>query len=210
MTTNDQDNEQWRLAVVAACGTVADAFRVKATDTLATAWLWGLAGLTIKQIHVAAAAAIRTKKFFPSVAELRELTGETTPDQAAELAWVEFLDAAKLGPYRHVDFADRAINATVRSLGGWVNALGRFSGADEERFLKRDFIAAYKIWSARDCSGESGAPLQGLSEGAMRHGKFLPAAPVRIAQGDRQSLIGAVVAPKKQEMPRLTRGRYAR
>lgn len=210
MTTNDQDNEQWRLAVVAACGTVADAFRVKATDTLATAWLWGLAGLTIKQIHVAAAAAIRTKKFFPSVAELRELTGETTPDQAAELAWIEFLDASKLGPYRHVDFQDRAINATVRSLGGWVNALGRFSGADEERFLKRDFIAAYKIWSARDCSGDSGAPLQGLSEGIMRHGKFIPAAPMRIEQRGRQSLLESIAAPKTQPLPRITRGRYDR
>ena len=58
---------------------LAEAFGRKASVAMVRAYRIGLVGLTIEAIEQAAANALRTSKFMPSPAELRELTGELPP-----------------------------------------------------------------------------------------------------------------------------------
>lgn len=125
-------------------------------------WL-GLSDLTLHQLRSAIALAVMTCRFVPKPIELREFVFGKHEDRA-ELAWTELQRAIPLGPYKHIDFADRVINATVRSLGGWPTFLARFTGAESEKWARADFLKTYSKLAACKLSDEAVAYLPGITE----------------------------------------------
>lgn len=110
----------------------------------------------------ATARALRELKFFPRPAELRELAGEHSSNDRVIAAWTEAMTAAaSVGGWSSVDFEDPAINAAVRSMGGWIRFCGR-SSDELERFGRKNFEQAYRAY-AKSCTEEAAAPLPGLA-----------------------------------------------
>lgn len=130
----------------------------------------GLSDLPIESITKAVERALRESRFMPSAAELRELAGETTKEDRAVLAWTALQSHLYLGPYKHVDFDDPFTNATIRSLGGWPTFLSRFSGAEAEKWLRKEFIDTYRAVHRSGATGEAAKPLPGLSGGTYGDG----------------------------------------
>lgn len=147
-------------------GAMMETFGVEATKAILHGYWLGLNDLSLQQVQLAVAKAIRTCKHAPKPAELRELAGcgkENTEDLAFR-AWSEALDAVSNGPYRHVDFEDKCVNAVIRSMGGWPTFVARFTDGESEKWARLDFVKLYKCYAARPVSDEATAPLPGLSE----------------------------------------------
>lgn len=128
-----------------------------------TIWVQALADLEPGTVERAVVAAIQSCKNMPSVAELRELAGCTKPEDRALLAWTAVENAVeKFGAYKHVSFDDPLINATIRSLGGWVAICSK--PTDEfDKWTRLDFLKSYAAMSRSGVNGEMCAPLRGLS-----------------------------------------------
>ncbi len=135
-------------------------------------WL-GLSDLTLEQMKSATQAALRHCKFFPSPAELRQLAGVGTGDDAAFKAFAVVLKAIdRLGPWKHVDFSDRFINATIRNLGGWPTFIARFNCGESEKWARQEFCKAYSAFALSGVDGESCKPLPGLAEASVVDGRL--------------------------------------
>ena len=164
---------------------MAATFRQEATEALLTGYRMGLGDLTIDDIRAAAARAMRSSRFLPTVAELRELAGEASPKHRAVLAWEAFQKALQfVGVYESVDFDDPIINATIRSLGGWPGIDERI-GADGVKWVRKDFERIYETLATTGISEEAGLFLEGLHDQANRQNGHASAVkpPARIATG---------------------------
>jgi hypothetical protein len=138
------NEKQYRAAVMTSVGVLAEAFGRTATEATIAAYTIGLGGLTPKQIENATGKALRTCKFMPTPAELRELAGELKLADRGEIAWAAFERAvAQHGGYRSVCFDDPAINAAVQSLGGWC-ACCEMPANEFDSFLRPKFLKAYE------------------------------------------------------------------
>jgi len=140
--------------------TLAEAFRAKVTATTVKAYKIGLEGIDIKDLERGVAKAIRTCKFMPSASELRELSGEMSLADRALMAFAATEKAlGRFGVYKSLDFDDRAINATVRALGG----LERICDvpANEWQFLRKRFLETYCAYVRSGVSTEAGLPCCG-------------------------------------------------
>lgn len=125
-------------------------------------WIEGLDGLTIEQIMVGVRRALKTCKFMPTPVEIRELAGELKGQDRAVKAWMALERAiVQQGAYRTVDFDDRVVNATVRSLGGWERVC-ETDPKEFDTFTRQKFIAAYAALWAAGVGEEEAAPLQGI------------------------------------------------
>jgi hypothetical protein len=151
---------------------LCEAFNRTPSQATFMAYEIGLEDLPIESIEVAVKRALRESRFMPSPAELRELGGESTSQDRATLAWDAVLKAVHLGPYKHVSFVDdRIINATIRNLGGWPSFLTRFSSAENEKWLRKDFIDTYRTLHHSQVDGDMCRPLVGLAGGAFPDGR---------------------------------------
>lgn len=84
-------------------------------------------------------------KFMPKVPEiLWALSGK--PDEKAELALKELLDALQNHANTSVCFKDRAIMGVVKAVGGWHN-LGKLEGKEWEAFKTFEFKKRYPHWA---------------------------------------------------------------
>ena len=172
------------MCVTALC----EMFNRRMTDTTLMAYGIGLEGMTDEQIQHAASRAMRECKFMPTPAELREFAGQLTGTDRATLAWEIALKATSLGPYQHVDFEDKTINATIRNLGGWVTFTGRLTDAESEKWLRQEFIKAYHVYAKSGVPHESSLPLPGLNEVAVKEGRLIAPEAVRIACDSKLAL----------------------
>ncbi len=134
-------------------------------------WL-GLSDLTLSAVEQAVAMAIRTSQQFPRPIDLRRLAGEQTHEQRAIDAWGDVLRAVPRGGWKHIDFADKLINAVIRNLGGWPSFLDRFDGSEGEKWARIEFLKTYSLMGASGVNGEAIAPLSGLSEQTSVGGKL--------------------------------------
>lgn len=136
--------KQFKAAVITAVGVLGETFGRKATDITLAAYTIGLGGLTPQQVETATGKALRSCKFMPTPAELRELAGELKLTDRGEIAWAAFEKAVTHhGGYRSVCFDDPAINATVQSLGGWC-ACCEMPAGEFDSFLRPKFLKAYE------------------------------------------------------------------
>lgn len=154
------DIKAYRNAIAALCLT----FGREATEELYDAYWMGVSDLTIEALQTAVATAIRSSKAFPRPVELRQFAGEQTNEQRAIAAWGDVLRAVPRGPYKHIDFQDPLINATVRNLGGWPTFIGRFEDEESEKWVRLEFLKAYQSFASSGVNGEACLPLTGINQ----------------------------------------------
>ena len=115
----------------------------------------------------------------PSVAVLRDLTGEMRSEDRVQLAWEAMVAAIRdVGGYRSITFEDPAITATVRALGGWE----RICTTDTEelhKWLRKDFERVYPAFARKPRPVERIAGLHEIANagrpGAMLEHATVPA-----------------------------------
>jgi hypothetical protein len=147
--------------IAAAVALLAEAFGRQATDVTFRAYIAGLEGLSVEQIEIGVNRALRTCKFMPTPAELREMSGELKGGDRAVKAWIVFEKAVtRIGSYKTVSFDDVVINAVVRSLGGWVHCC-TMPTKEFDTFLRKKFTDAYEALYRAGVGEEEAAPLQG-------------------------------------------------
>jgi hypothetical protein len=125
----------------------------------------GLDDLPVEEIERAVRESLRDRNpHMPAPGELREFAGDARPEDRAALAWEAVLRAIpSIGGYRSPDFDDPIINATVRSMGGWV-ALCDQTVEQQDRFTRAQFLKTYAGLTRTGISPELGAPLIGIAE----------------------------------------------
>lgn len=195
----NEDKEAFSVAIGAMCET----FGVQATKPILRGYWLGLVDLSIEDVRLAVAVSLRSSTSLPKPVDLRRYVGEQTAEQRAIDAWGDALKAVAHGPYRHVDFGDRMINATIRSLGGWPSFCERFSGSDAEKWLRLDFVKTYQALAGRNVDGEACAPLPGLSQAEAVAGCMAAPAPRRIPcdpsrAGEPRRISGDARGPAQQ------------
>ncbi len=137
-------------------------FNREADDAMFLAFECGLGDLPLADVQQAIYRAIRECRFMPTVAELRGLAGVMLPADRAILAWDAFVNAVIAHGYcASVDFDDRLINVTVRSLGGW-EACCEKSGDEFDKWLRKDFERVYAAFMRTGVGSEASAPLIGF------------------------------------------------
>jgi len=182
-------------------GALAETFRQSTTEATFLGYEMALDDLPIERIEVAVRKAMRSCKFMPSGSELRELAGELSTTDRPRMAWDEFERAVvQVGAYKSPDFADPLINATVRHLGGWIRCC-EMPAEEFDKWLRKDFEAAYAAYMRHLPGDEACAPLVGISESHNR--TFAPTHPVpRVGIGTKLPALPGV-REKPLTMPRV-------
>lgn len=154
---------------------LGETFDKDITRTRLEAYWIGLGDLPADQFETAVHAALRQCKFFPAPAELRELAGHGSGNDAAVRAFAIVLQTIPLGPYKHVCFQDGVINATIRNQGGWPMFLGRFDGGESEKWARLEFCKTYASLVRAGVNDDAARPLPGINEaGIGADGKIGP------------------------------------
>ncbi len=204
-------DESDRKAFATAIGALAVVYRREADQTLLEAYWMFLKELDLRQIQTAVAEAGRTLEFMPTPSELRSLAGIISPSQRAVYAYATVLRGVpEIGSYRSVDFEDRAINATVRFLGGWPSVLARLAADEtEEKWARQEFLKTYAVLAQRPVGDEAGAPCEGLSQCTVTRDGVSPpiprfiACPDSVAAEDRGRQAGKLGQKRNADMPSL-------
>jgi hypothetical protein len=181
--------------VVEMVAALATAFNRQADEATFLAYTIGLEGLTVTQVRQAVGRALRTCKFMPSPAELREMAGEQSVEVRSTLAWVGVKDAiARHGAYRSVDFDDKAINAAIDAMGGWTFVC-EANNVVLDRDLWPRFQKLYKAFASRGrLTAAQASPLLGIfARDNLAHGYEAPKA-IAVDTGLGTAL--AIEAPK--------------
>jgi hypothetical protein len=165
-----------------------ETFRAELSDGMMLGYLLGLRSLTMPELETAVSRAVVECKHLPRPAELLDLAGKGNSDSRAILAWDCAVGAAGHGPYKPVDFGDKLINATIRSLGGWPSFLSRLHG-DEEKWCRQEFIKTYSAYQRQTPPEDSIRPLPGLGEMTSVNGVLQKRRPIAIA-APKQNAIG--------------------
>jgi hypothetical protein len=192
------DRAEFALAVGAMCET----FGQDATPQFIRGYWIGLSDIDLASVQLAVARAIRECERLPKPVELRRLTGEATDEQAATIAWDDVLRALPRGPYKHVDFENKLINAVIRNLGGWPSFVHRFTDSESEKWTRMEFLRAYRNLSA-GVSDEACAPLPGIAQVTNYGSGPEPIKPIRIACQSRPKH-GLRIAGKESFVKRIS------
>ncbi len=111
------ESDKPRLARVLAV--LAETFNETVSEIRAEGYLMGLVDLSIEQVEAAAKAALKSSKFFPRPAELRELAVGSVEDHA-EAAWSKLLgEVRRVGAYGAPKLPDECRDVMVRLWGTW-------------------------------------------------------------------------------------------
>lgn len=117
-------------------------------------------GMTIDEVERSAARHIQSSQFFPKPADL--IGKNDVESLAIEAYRIADQAMSRYGSYRHMDFEDKAINAAIRSIGGWAS-FGSTT-KDEEPFVRDRFIKAYKAYRQIGVGDEAGKAITGIGE----------------------------------------------
>lgn len=171
-------------ALGAAVLLLCESFNREATEVVIEAYRMGLDDIPLEAIKKAVVTAIKTCRFMPTVSELRELTGEIKVEDRAVLAFAALNKAIDQHHYiRSVDFDDRAINATINTLGGW-EAICDTPQKEWNTFFRKRFIDTYVAYTRSGRIGESaGAPCVGFIDRENHFNGFNTNNLVRIETG---------------------------
>lgn len=145
--------------------------------TRAAIYMRALERLTDEELAVACEEGIRSSRWLPSVEELIEAAcGKSlTIQDRARLAFESAVAAvASCGAYESPDFADTAINAAIRMIGGWTH----FAGLDSDVLRshgRNAFLQAYETATKLSPSDPRRHHLVGIHEAnALREQRRLP------------------------------------
>lgn len=187
----DEDRADFFVAFAALCVT----FNREATDPLTEAYWMTCSDLELLEFREAVRRAMLECEFFPKPAELRKLCGNAvTGEHRAIAAWDDALKAVtRYGSWTPVDFSDSLINAAIRNLGGWLTFCGRLTGAEEEKWLRKEFVQTYESFAHGGVNGEVCKALSGLSQATVINGEVVKPIPIRIECDPERVRIAASV-----------------
>lgn len=155
------DDRERFVMLLTAC---AETFGRAMSEAMLEGYWIGLNDLPLESVERAVEHGIRSSKFMPSVAELRDLSGAQSVEDRALIAFTALKRAvSNVGHYRSIQFDDPAITATIRALGGW----DRVTGLESEEFNKwfrKDFERTYAVFCRRGVSAEEAQPLLGFHD----------------------------------------------
>lgn len=153
------------------CALLSQAFDKEMSTLLANIYFDSLKDFSIEQVACAVEQAIKSRKFFPKVAELRELIEGGADDRAAQ-AWALFLEAVSNGGQSSVQFSDRAMATAMDAVfGGWTQACGILSANCSDEMVahyQKAFLKQYA--SAKNSGREALLYRPGLTEMNLREG----------------------------------------
>ncbi|MEM6979237.1 MAG: DUF6475 domain-containing protein [Planctomycetota bacterium] len=163
-------SDKTRCAVAIAA--LLESYGQEATDSRLLGYWFALSSLSIEQVEQAVVEALRTStgSFPPPPAKIFELANGGNAESQAISAWIDVQKAMPLGPYKHVGFQDRVINAAIRLLGGWPTLFERCATSESEKWYRLEFIKAYRSFAVRGYSDEASQPLCGLSAAEVNNG----------------------------------------
>ncbi len=197
--------EHDRAEFVTVIAAMAATFRQEASEAVFEGYWLGLSDLTLAAAKHAVTRAIRDCTFMPAAAELRTMAGILSPADRAIKAWDALQRGLRKHAYYHsVDFDDVVINATVRSMGGWMKLEERFD-EDDEKWIRKDFERIYESFCRGGISTEAAAPLIGYFDQA-NHGRYPEAIkpPRRIETGLPPHRPGIVPSLTDDREPQVT------
>ncbi|ANS03323.1 hypothetical protein [uncultured Mediterranean phage uvDeep-CGR2-KM19-C37] len=177
MTTMTTDDKKRMAACLAA---LAATFGRELDQHAYTGFEWGLRGVPIEAVEVAARRALRECRFFPTPHELRVLAGELTPEQRAIRAFEIAVSATKrISSDRSILFDDSAINATIANLGGWPKFHHErfYNRHDFFVWTRKEFERVYLCFSTSGCDEGRGGHLPGRHEMRRAIGDWRDALP---------------------------------
>lgn len=177
-----------RAAFGEAIGALTAAFQKEPTKPLLLGYWLGLRDLDLSTVQKAVALGIRDSKFMPPPAALREFAGDEPVGVRCVRAW----DAVKRairehGAYQSISFDDPAVNAAIRSLGGWVKICS-LDSEELDKWTRKDFEKVYSGFSQHGVAPESARYLDGLHEREARFNGY---------EAPKPKLITTGVAPAK-------------
>lgn len=118
----------------------------RATPAQCVGYIRAMRGVSLREAASAVQAAMESpREHPPSPGQLRELAlcGPGGYIARAEYAWTEFVEAVeRIGADKSISFDDGLTNATVRTLGGWVECCEK-TGDDFDTWLRKGFIETY-------------------------------------------------------------------
>lgn len=146
-------------------------------------WFTKLSDLDVRDFQRAIHAWLDSAEIaaYPAVALLRRLAGaETRPLPAIQdrgiVAWESVVFAIRRFGSRSVDFDDKAINAAIRSLGGWLQ-LTQTPTDELHKWTRQQFIKAYTAFASAGVAARLARPLVGESAVEFhRNGVPMPSA----------------------------------
>lgn len=158
---NSSDREDFNAAILA----LSCVFGVELDEAFYQGYWWALSEVSLPDLITACGVAAKTgSRFMPKPGELRELCGGNTAARRTLDAWEAVSRAViEQGYYRSVTFDDPAINATIRSHGGWMR-ICCLELEEFEKWFRRDFERTYQVFIAQPPSAEQGSPLIGYCE----------------------------------------------
>lgn len=166
-----------------------EAYRQTVSKVTIRAYEIGLEDVSDEQALRAAKMALKKCKFMPSPSELLEFVGGGTDEDIATTAWLEVVDAMPLGSYKSIDFRDKVINATIRSLGGWPAMFDKCADAQSESYYRHAFLKTYQSLVSTGINGDAARPLTGLAELTVINGEVTQMKALPVGQLRNQSLI---------------------
>jgi len=140
---------------------VASSCRMELSDIQVELYWEALSSVTMADFRRAMTSFLGAR-FFPSIQEIRRKAGaDADPEHRSILAWEQVVSAISAYGYSNsVDFQDRAINATIRSMGGWEQLC--VSDADWlQKFGAAQFKKIYACLLAQGFPEDLGRALDG-------------------------------------------------
>lgn len=125
--------------------TLFEAFNRRPTPATFAAYEIGLYGIAVEAVERAVSVSLQRCKFMPVPAELREIamTNGGSYESMAERAFATLAGIVRrYGSDGSVNFADGAINATVRRLGGWKSCCDQ-PRSQFEVWYRKSFLTTY-------------------------------------------------------------------
>ena len=126
---------------------LALSFNTEVNETRTQLYWENLKDLKNEDFEKAVKFIIQNNKFFPAIAEIRQVTRNS--DQDVLEAWNEFRDEIREhGVYSLPQFKKPILHQVVRFLGGWQTV--SYVERKDMPFLRRDFIEIYKVLRQRE------------------------------------------------------------
>ena len=152
-----------RKRFVSAVSATAAAFGKETTEELFAVFWGGLEDLPVEAVVGALVRAVQVCQFFPTVRDLREMSGGPSATSRIEMAWESLLRAIRsVGGYRSPLFEDAAITATIRSMGGWERICSMES-EELHKWGRKEFDRIYPSWTTKHLPSKRMAGLHEVS-----------------------------------------------
>lgn len=164
---NSQDKPEFARLIAA----VAVTFGAKTSIDMVAGYWMGLDDLPIEIVEAAFKQAIRACKFFPRVAEIRELASADTTETKAIEAWEQIVSLAKrASTLTGGEITDPVAASAVRAMGGMRRLGCEMSSADLMVWGKKEFERLYAELSGAQARREAlpDVPDVGQLDGRVR------------------------------------------